>query len=173
MFKNVVIYCTVVSFMVVASIAYAAPVGNIAKPAMLKSLALTKNESNPAWGLIGEGEFDFVDSIGTDTEGGEADYGFLGGKVGVVISDKFLVYGLLGSAFYTEEFTDEGSSVKIESDKDLAWGLGATAIIYETEIASLNDSILRVGIDGKFRSSDIEVDKVIIDDVSYDVPTLS
>lgn len=161
----------VVMFVLTSAVVYAAPVGNIAKPAMLKSAMLSKDNPDAALGLIGEGEFDFTTDMKLKDSEGDDEYRFLGGKIDVVFIDRFILYGLLGSAYYEEEFTDEGSKVKIETKNELAWGIGGTAILYETKLEQLGNSVLRFGVDGRYRSSELDVDKVIIDGTEYTIPS--
>jgi len=151
-------------FLVVS--ADAAPVGNIAKPAMLKSVM--KSDENAKVGGIVEGEFDFGKDRKIKDSDSDTEFRFLGSKIGAIFENKFIIYGLLGSASYEEAFTDEGSKIKIESKEDLAWGIGATAILYEKK---LKDSILRFGIDGRWRTTDLDIDKVTIDNVVYTIPS--
>ncbi|MFH0926663.1 MAG: hypothetical protein V1872_13695 [bacterium] len=151
-------------FLVVS--ADAAPVGNIAKPAMLKSIM--KSDENAKVGGIVEGEFDFGKDRKIKDVDNDVEFRFLGSKIGAIFENKYIIYGLIGSAYYEEEFTDEGSKVKIESKEDLAWGIGATAILYETK---LKDSTLRFGIDGRWRTTDLDIDKVTIDNVVYTIPS--
>ena len=168
---SVIILCA--ALVLIPFAAYAAPVGNIAKPAMLKSLILSKGNDEATFGVIAEGEFDFVNEINVkdDPGGSDSELGFLGGKLGLTLFKKFVIYGTLAGAWYEESFTDEGSSVKIESDKDISYGVGATAILYEKELSSFDNSILRLGVDGRFRFTDVDVDKVIIGGVTYTLPS--
>ena len=147
---------------------HAAPVGNIARPSILKSVAGTENRE---LSIIGEGEFDFTFDTKIKDSDGDSEYSFWGGKLGVVFQDKYIVYGLLGAAKFEEAFTSSGSKVEIESEVDLTWGIGATLLLYETVLTDFNNCTLRFGTDAKYRSSEIDVDKVIIDGTSYDLPS--
>ena len=144
----------------------AAPVGNIAKPAMLKSVI--KLDKDAEAGGIVEGEFDIGNDRKIKDEDGDTEFRCYGGKIGAIFQNKFILYGLLGNATYKEAFTDQGSNVKIESKEDLAWGFGATAILYEME---LKNSILRFGVDGRWRKTSLDIDKITIDNTVYTIPS--
>ena len=141
----------------------AAPVGNIAKPAMLKSAMNPDGDSEV--GLLVEGEYDYREDDDGDAK---AELTTFEGKLGVVLDDKYIIYGLLGSAKYEEEFTSLGSNVRAETEDTMVYGFGATLMFYETE---LENSTLRVGMDGKWRTVDFDVEKVVIDGVSYSIPS--
>lgn len=168
--RKQIIFSVLIIALLSVSLVYAAPVGNIAKPAMLKSAALSKDVEEPTVGVIVEGEFDFTGDMKLKDTGADDKYRFLGSKTGLVFKDKFIVYGLLGSAYYEEEFESAGSKVKVETKNELAWGIGATAILYESEIELFGNSILRFGVDGRYRNSELDADKVIIDGTEYKIP---
>lgn len=168
--KKVIVFFAIGVLLASVSIAYAAPVGNIAKPAMLKSAVLSKDVGSDI-GVIGEGEFDFVSDMKLKDSDSEDKYRFLGSKIDLVFTDKIIVYGLLGGAYYETKYDDEGSEIKIETKNDLAWGIGATAILYETKLEQFGSPILRFGVDGRYRSSELDVDKVVIDGTEYKIPS--
>lgn len=166
-----VIFFVLVFVLIGVSFVYAAPVGNIAKPAMLKSAVISKDAEKPNMGVIVEGEFDFVSNMKLKDSDSKDKYRFLGSKLDLVLMDKVIVYGLLGGAYYETKFNDEGSEVKIETKNDLAWGIGATAILYETKIEQFGSPTLRFGVDGRYRSTELDVDKIIIDGTEYKIPS--
>ena len=153
------------------SVAYAAPVGNIATPAMLKSAFMDKDNDNDnvQMGIIVGPEFDFVNDRKIKDQAGDTKLDFYGGRAGVVFADKVFVYGIAGAGTAEEEATVLGSKVKWESETNFVWGLGATVILYETKLQEFGDGILRLGVDARYRSVDFDVDEVVVDGVSYDI----
>jgi hypothetical protein len=150
--------------------AFAAPVGNIARPAMLESALIGKAGDDVQIGVAAEGEFDLTFDRKIEDDDDEAVFYFAGGKLDLIYMDKFMVHGLLGSAYFEEETTVNGSTFKVESELDFAWGVGASLIIYEDTIIQLNDGILRLGVSGRYRQTDLDIDKVIVDGTEYSLP---
>ena len=140
-----------------------APVGNIAKPAMLKSAMNPDGDSEV--GLLVEAGYNYREDDDGDAE---VELTTFEGKLGVVLDDKYIIYGLLGSAKYEEEYTTLGSNLRVETEDTMLYGFGATLIFYETE---LENSTLRVGMDGKWRTVDFDIEKVVINGVSYSIPS--
>lgn len=157
----IVVSCTAVA-------ALAGPVGNIAKPAMLKN-AVIKNDS---FGIIIEELYENAFDKKTDDDGlkGDSKFWFFGSQFGVALLKKVYIYGMSGITQYKENFTDEGIGVKMESKMDYGWGVGGTVILYEKELKGFNNSILRIGADGKYRHSDFDINEVTIDGTTYGLP---
>jgi hypothetical protein len=153
-----------------ATAVIAAPVGNIARPAMLKSAWIAKAGDDVQIGVTAEGEFDLTFDRNVDGSNDEMELWFTGGKLGLIYMDKFMVDGFLGSAYYEEEDQSQGSTFKVESELDFAWGVGVTLIIYEDTIIQLNDGILRIGASGRYRQTELDIDKVIVDGTEYSLP---
>jgi len=166
--KILVVGFILAGFVFMSAISHAAPVGNIAKPAMLKSEWLSKGDDKPTFGLIGEGEFDVAYDVDIEGALGDTEFESVGGKLGLVCFEKFILYGSLGTAVFEQEFDSGGRDVRLESDVGLAWGLGGTVIAYETTLEEFDNSILRIGLDGRFRFTDVDVESVREDTVTYD-----
>lgn len=149
---------------------YAAPVGNIAKPAMLKSAMISPDKEKVQLGIVGEGEFDLTFDRGTKGDEDNTELYFLTQKLGIVFADKLILYGLLGAAWFEEDFRSNAQDVEIETERDMAWGVGATLILYEREIEMLNNSILRFGVDGRYRSTKADLKKAIVGGTDYKLP---
>lgn len=142
--------------------AESAPVGNIASPAMGK-------DNGRSFRLIGGFESDIIfDRKVKDMDG--VDLNFYMGKLGISFNDRFLAYALLGSGSGNAEYTTSGSKVEYDTDSAFAWGIGAKAIFYETELSGFGNGILRFGGDIKYRYVEPDVSKVTIDGVVYDIP---
>jgi hypothetical protein len=143
------------------------PVGNIAEPAILKKGLIFKDEKS-SFGIAVAPEADVVLDRNLKDQKKDTQYWFYGGRAGIIITDKAFLYGICGAANAKQEFKNiSGSVVRWDTDLDLSWGAGATLIVYEKEITIRDKSILRVGLDGRFRQSDLDVDKVIRDGVEY------
>jgi len=147
----------------------AAPVGNIAAPAIMKSLLLT-GDDEVKLGIIAAGEGDIVFDRKIKDEYGDVELSFYGSKIGVSLFDKAIIYGLVGAGSAQEEIDISGTKVEFETETDFAWGVGASVIAYETKIDGFGNGILRVGGDIKYRSAEPSVDKVTIGSVVYDLP---
>jgi len=164
--KRFAVFALVV-FVFVPAISYAAPVGNIAKVGMLKKLYTQKNGSEWPIGFILESENDIVFDRNIKDQDGDTELRLFGGKAGFVFQDKFTAYTVLGSADFEEEFTDSGNKWKFESDAAFAWAVGGTAILYETEIGSIENTTLRLGIDGRFRDTNLEIGEITLNGTVY------
>lgn len=147
-------------------LAYAAPVGNITTPKILKKGLVIKGEESQ-FGLVIGPEVDIIFDHQLKDQEDDTEYKFFGGKAGVIIGDKALVYGLCGAAGAEQKFEILGKKVEWETEIDIAYGAGASLIIYEKEIAVREKGILRIGIDGRYRSSDLDVDKIILNGSGY------
>jgi hypothetical protein len=150
------------AFFISASLVYAAPVGNIAIPSVLKKGLVTKDkESQYAIVVSSENDINFDRKL-KDKEG-ECQYNFFGGKFGVMFVDRFIAYGVLGSAEAKHNYKFTGkmlSQLKWDTDYDLAWGAGGTIMAYETKLKELGNGILRVGFDGRYMQSHLDVENM-------------
>jgi hypothetical protein len=146
---------------------YAMPVGNIGSPAALKKGLVSKDE-NSRFGFILGAEVDLNSDRNMKSQARDTEYFFYGGKGGIVIGNKAYIYGLVGGAEANQKYKISGSRVEWDTKTDLAWGVGGTAVIYEKDVKYAdNKGILRIGVDGKYRSSDLGVDKVKVNDTIY------
>jgi hypothetical protein len=181
--KICITYFTVIILLLSPIVSEAAPVGNVAKASVLKSVFLKRyfkdnytsyrrHEERLSIEPYVEFEYDKIMDRKFATQAGDTEFSFTGTKLGAVIADKLILYVLLGAAAFEEEFQSMGSIVRMEAETDLAWGLGATVLAYERKLDSyflgLDGAILRLGVDAKFRSVLADVDKVVIDGVGYD-----
>lgn len=146
--------------------AYAAPVGNIADPAVLSKGLITEEGEV---GFIAGTEIDITFDRKFKNQAADTEFNFYGAKIGATIGDKALVYALLGAGDASQEFSILGTTVKWETETDFIWGVGATAIVYEQE---MEGNTLRIGIDGRYRRADLEIDKVVIGGTSYSLSDL-
>jgi len=159
------VVCIVVLASTISS--YAMPVGNIGAPGTLKKGLIIKDE-NSKFGFILGAEVDLNSDRNMKHQAKDTEYFFYGGKAGVTIADKAFVYGLVGGAEADQKYKISSDQVEWDTKTDLAWGVGGTAVIYEKDVQYAdNKAILRVGIDGKYRSSDLGVDKVKVNDEIY------
>ena len=151
------------------SIVNAAPVGNIAQPAIMKSLIISGEDETPI-GIIAAGEADIGFDRKIKDAYGDVEFNAYSTKLGLTFSDKATVYCLLGAANASQELTVLGSQVKWETDTAFLWGLGASVIAHEREIDGFGNGTLRVGGDIKYRRAEPDVDKITIDGTVYDIP---
>ena len=147
--KKLWILGLVTIFLFAYSVASAAPVGNPAKPILEKGNTPFK---------VGT-ELDFVTQRDLDVSGEDVaieKLNWYGAKMSYVLADRVEPYVLLGAA--NGEFSEKYSGVdlKYETETAFAWGLGATVLLKE-----FNNGI-RLGIDGKYRQVELDVDKVIL-----------
>lgn len=164
---KVLVICLLVIFSTICT--YAAPVGNIATAKVLKKGLIIKDEASK-FGIAIEPEVDIVFDRNLKDQKGDTKYSFYGGKAGLIVTNKAVLYGLCGAAGAEQKFKISGSEVEWETDTDLVWGAGATLIIYEKEIDIREKGILIIGIDGRYRRSDLDVDKIILDGTNYNLP---
>jgi len=165
--KTLFVGLIVISLLFISFVVNAAPVGNIAKPAMLKSVFFNQGEEKPVLGFIGEGEFDITDNVNIQGCSNDTEFESLGGKLGLVLLDRIILYGSLGTAVFNAEFDSNGRNVRIESDVGTSWGFGGTAIAYEKMLPGFDNSILRIGVDGRFRVTDLKVESIVEDTTTY------
>jgi hypothetical protein len=75
-------------------------------------------------------------------------------KISYLMFDRFQPYVTLGMAHMKAKWTELGSEVKLESDTNFAWGLGAKAFIYEFESPKI-----RILTDGFYRVADLDAEE--------------
>lgn len=170
--KRLGVFFLCISFILSAGMAYAAPVGNIATPKVLKKGIVIKGEGSQ-FGIVLEPEIDYISDRNLKGQKDDTEYRFFGGKAGIVLGDGAVLYGLCGAADAEGKFKISGKEVKWETDSDLAWGAGATLIIYAKEIIVREKGLFTIGIDGRYRSSELDVNKVVIDGTAYELSDLA
>jgi hypothetical protein len=152
-------------FMFCITAAYAAPVGNIATPSVLKK-GLFFQDEKAQWALVGSADVDLTWDQNLKNQDNDTEYYYYGGKVGVLLMDRFMPYAILGGAeAKKQQYKINSNKVKWDTDYDFVWGAGGTAMLYETKLDGMGSGILRIGVDGNYRQSHLEVDKVKLDDV--------
>lgn len=127
----------------------AAPVGDPADPVLLIG----------AYPVKAEGIVDFLFGRDFDLSGANTEIKgqWYFGKVSISPIEKIDIYGLIGTAdlkidnWTTNDYT-------LETDRALAWGGGATILLYETE--EYGDGILRLSLDGSYRQYEPGIEKV-------------
>jgi len=157
-----------VMFILSTTLTFAAPVGNIATPAVIKK-GLFIQDQQGQYGIIAVSENDVTWDRNLKDQFSDSQYNFFGGKVGVVFVDKYVVYGLIGGAQAKQKFTISGVDIKWDTKYDLAWGVGGTAILYETQVKEMGNGILRIGIDGRYRQSHLDVDKIVASPGNFNI----
>ncbi len=154
-------------FVLSVTAAYAAPVGNIATPSTLKKGIIYKDEA-AQFAVVAGGEVDLTWDQNLKRQDNDTEYYLYGGKIGVLIMDRFMPYAILGAAeAKKQQFNINSNKIKWETDYDFVWGVGGTAMLYETKLEGMGNGTLRIGVDGKYRQSHLKVDKVVRDGVSY------
>lgn len=153
-----IIAITICVILVASANLFAAPVGNPAKPVLEKGDTPFK---------VGA-ELDFVTERDLDVSGEDVaieKLNWYAGKLSHAMSDKVDLYTLLGAA--NAEFSEKYSGVdlKAETETAFAWGLGATILLKEF------DNGIRVGIDGRYRQVEPDIDKLILNNVEYAIPS--
>lgn len=161
--KGKVLSMFVVTVFFSLNLVYAAPVGNIAQPAMLKSLIISGEGENTI-GIIAVGEADLVFDRKIKDAEGDVEINIYSSKLGVVINNKAMLYIILGGGTTKESATILGSNVVIETEAGFVWGLGANFIAYEKEF---ENGILRLGGDIKYRAINSDIEDITIDGVTY------
>jgi len=152
--KKLWILGLVTIFLFAYSVVSAAPVGNPAKPILEKGDTPFK---------VGT-ELDFVTERDLDVSDEDVtveNLNWYAGKISYALADRVEPYVLLGAA--NGEFSEKWSGVdlKYETETAFAWGLGATVLLKE-----FNNGI-RLGIDGRYRQTEPDIDKVTLNGVSY------
>lgn len=162
--SGVLFICLV--FILSTGIAYAAPVGNIAMPKALKKGLIIKGEESQ-FGIVLGPEVDYNFNRDVKDQEDDTEYKFLGSKAGVVLGDRAILYGICGLADAEWKLKVSSNEVKWETDSDLTWGVGGTLIIYAKEIIVREKGLLMIGIDGRWRRSELDVDTVILNGRTY------
>lgn len=150
--KKILILGIAVLFWSICSQGNAAPVGNPAKS------LLTKGEYPIKVGT----ELDFVIERELDVSGVDVEieaFNWYMSKISYTMADKVDLYCLLGGA--SGEFSEKYSGVdlKYETEGAFAWGLGATFLLNEFENG------IRLGLDGRYRQVEPDIDEVILNNV--------
>ena len=154
-------------FVLSVTAAYAAPVGNIATPSVLKKGIIYQDEQ-AQFAVVAGGEVDLTWDQNLKRQDTDTEYYFYGGKIGVLIMNRFMPYAILGGAeAKKQQFKIDSRKIKFETDYDFVWGVGGTAMLYETKLEGMGNGQLRIGVDGRYRQSHLKVDKVVRDGVSY------
>ncbi|MFH1868370.1 MAG: hypothetical protein ABH843_05315 [Candidatus Omnitrophota bacterium] len=154
-----------------AAIAYSAPVGSTATPALLKSAIVSKDDESAKVGIIGGFEYDSTNDRKLNGQRGKTDLRFYDAKLGLVFGDRIFLYGIGGTGFLEAKFRDNGSDFKMETNTDLTWGVGANIVLYEVILYDFDSTVLRLGIDGKYRGTKFEIDRVMINEGTiYEIP---
>jgi opacity protein-like surface antigen len=152
--KNLYLVGCVIVFFGYISVANAAPVGNPAKS------ILEKGDTSFKIGV----ELDFVTERDLDVSDEDVsieELNWYAAKISFSITNRVEPYILLGAAGgeFTEKYT--GVDLTYETETDFAWGIGTTILLYELENG------IRVGLDGRYRSVEPNIDKIILNNVSY------
>ena len=155
-------------FIISSTMVYALPVGNVGMPGTIKKGLVIKDE-NSKFGFAVGPEVDLNGDRNMKHQAKDTEYTFIGGRGGIIVSDKAYLYGIIGAADADQKYKISNKEVEWDTKTDLSWGAGATVVLYEKDVQYAgNKGVLRVGVDGKYRSSDLGVDKVKMDDVIYD-----
>jgi len=152
--KKLCLLGLVTIFLSAYSVANAAPIGNPAKPILEKGDTPFK---------VGT-ELDFVTERDLDVSDEDVtveNLNWYAGKISYALADRVEPYVLLGAA--NGEFSEKYSGVdlKYETETAFAWGLGATVLLKE-----FNNGI-RLGIDGRYRQVEPDIDEITLNGVSY------
>jgi hypothetical protein len=168
------IIAIVVTIVSACRLSYGAPVGNIADPAMLKSAVIPRNEDRPVLSTTVGEETDLAFDRKVENYGyeGDSEYEFVGGKMSAVFFDKVTVYGIVGNARCKEYYEDMGITAQADSEPAIAWGVGGKVILYElpVKMEQIKDCVVRFGVDGRYRSTDFDIDRVAINGQWYYLP---
>lgn len=130
-------------------ISFAAPVGNPAGPVMLDGKYPTKFTLQAE--AIRERGLESSYSGNPELRGA-----LYTGKVSFYLGKKFDLYGLAGvHEGKTKDFI--GEHYILDSKMDIAWGFGASYVLYEFEFLQ---GLFRIGADAQYRQFDSEMDDV-------------
>ena len=148
--------------------AYAAPVGNIATPAVLKEGLVYKDSDSQFAFIIGT-ESDITFDRKLKNRNDDSEMKFLGAKTGFLVADRFYLYTTLGAAEVEQEFNIGNNKVRWNSDTGLSWGIGGTWMIYETtDRDDFGEGIFRFGLDARYRDLDLDIDEIVLNDAAHD-----
>lgn len=150
-----IIVCLVFFFCV--STIYAAPVGNIATPAVLKKGLVIQGQEGQ-YAIIATSENDITYDRNLENQDADTQFLFFGGKLGLMFMDRYIIYGVLGSGQASQKFQFTNLKVKWDTDYDFVWAVGGTVMAYETELEQMWKGILRIGLDGRYRQAHLDVD---------------
>ena len=170
--KKLIALAICLGFILSVSAAYAAPVGNIAAPSLLKKGFIVDDDKSD-WGVIAGSETDLNWNMNLKKQKEDTEYYFYGGKIGLLLMDRFIPYAILGVAEAKKQTydvvcsDDKEHKIQWQTDYDFVWGVGGTAMLYETAPGEVGEGILNVGVDGRYRQSHLDVDGVVIDDQQY------
>jgi len=162
--------CLLMCLLLIAgiSVAYAAPVGNIATPSVLKKGLIIQDEQGQ-YGVIVESENDITWDRNLKDQYSDTEYSFFGGKCGILFMDRYIAYGILGAGKALQKFQADGNNIKWDTDYSFVWGIGGTAMLYETKVQELWNGTFRIGLDGRYRQSHLDVDKVTGDSTNFNL----
>jgi hypothetical protein len=156
------IICTL--FVFSAAAVYAAPVGNIATPSLLKK-GIIYQDGDMDFTVTAAAEIDLTWDQKFKNQSDSTEYYFFGIKTGVLIAERFMPYAMLGGAQANkQQFKIGANKVRWDTNYDYVWGIGCTAMLYEKEINEMGGGILRIGIDGRYRQSHLDVNKIKLND---------
>lgn len=153
-------------FVLNVTVVYGLPVDNIAIPVMLKKGLVMQSEGK-VFSIIVVPQAEIVTDRMLEGQQKDTKYKFVGGKAGIVINDKAFLYGVAGMADAEQEYLTSGNRVGWHTDFDLSWGGGATIVLFEAESHYRNKGMIRVGVDAQYRNSDLDVEKVTLNDVVH------
>jgi hypothetical protein len=152
-------------FLISVSAAYAAPVGNIATPSTLRK-GIIYQDKDAQFAVVAGGEIDLTWDQKLKNQSNKTEYYQYGGKIGVLIMDRFMPYAVLGAAEAKKQaFNIDGRKIRWDTKYDFIWAVGGTAMLYETKLTGMGDGTLRIGVDGRYRQSHLKIDKIVRDDV--------
>lgn len=157
------ILCLAVLLSSILSNAYATSVGNLAEPKMFEEGTFMPENEFVSLRAGYQGDFVFDRKL-KDLDDTEINTN--AGTLTLNINKKIDVYGIFGATDGTLEETYGSTKVKYETDTSFSWAVGAKAILLEHK-----DTI--VGLDGRYFNAEPDLDKVIVDGVSYDIPSTS
>ncbi len=159
---GIIAVVSIIAFAAVPS--FAGPVGNIADPAILTNgLFLPKGP----FGLTIGAEADIMANRNIEDKRGDTDLSYHGylAKISGIINNRFALYGLVGSGWAKHSFRLFGEDSELESDTHFVWGAGITVIAYEWQMN--NEDVIRLGFDGRYRKSELDVSELRIGDMDY------
>lgn len=165
--KRLLVLTVCLGFILSISAAYAAPVGNIATPSLLKKGLIMKDE-NSQYGVIVGPEVDLTWDRKLKNQQDDTEYYFYGGKIGLLLMDRFIPYTILGAAKAKKQtFLVSTTKVQWLTDYDFVWGVGGTALLYSTEPGKIGEGVLSVGVDGRYRQSHLSIDGVVVNGTTH------
>jgi hypothetical protein len=164
--KKLITIFICLSFVLSITAVYAAPVGNIATPSILRK-GIIYQDKDAQFAVVAGGEIDLTFDRKIKHESDDVEFNFYGGKIGILIMDRFMPYTVLGAGKAEQKFTELGTSWKLETKHDFVWSIGGTAMLYETKAGEMGDGIFRIGVDGRYRKIDLDLDKLTVGGTTY------